>query len=136
MKPSTRKAIMSFRCGNMVKVAVIIVPWLCAVALPAQRLDGFILSFGRCCFFEFVMMPFGNIALLGLFASAHGLMSWSNALFAFAGIVAPVAFALQFASCWRSRRFVLVWLGYVLLVAWDAVLASYIAVLMADGGFA
>ena len=98
---------MSFRCGNMVKVAVIIVPWLCAVALPAQCLDGFIL-----------------------------LMSWSNALFAFAGIVAPVAFALLFASCWRSWRFVLVWLGYVLLVAWDAVLASYIAVLMADGGFA
>ena len=125
---------MSLRCGNMVKISAIAVPWLCAVALPILRLEGFALSVGRCVFFECVMLPFGNIAMLGLLVGAHGLMWGANALFAFAGIIAPLAIALLFALCWRRWQFVLVWLGYVVLIAWDSLIASFLAALIAEGG--
>ena len=125
---------MSFRCGNMVRVLSIVVPWLCALALPMLRLEGFALSVGRCIFFECVMLPFGNIALLGLLVGAHGLKWRANALFAFAGIIAPLAIALSFALCWRRWQFVLVWLGYIALIAWDALVASFLAALIVEGG--
>lgn len=125
---------VSLKCGNAVKFLAIAVPWLCAVALPMLHLEGFALSVERCVFFECVMLPLGNIAMLGLLACAHGLMCWTNALFAFAGIIAPLAIALLFALCWRRWQFVLVWLGYVVLIAWDAIVASFLAVLVAEGG--
>ena len=125
---------MSLRCGSMVKISAIAAPWLCAVALPILRLEGFALSVGRCVFFECVMLPFGNIAMLGLLVGAHGLMWGANALFAFAGIIAPLAIALLFALCWRRWQFVLVWLGYVVLIAWDSLIASFLAALIAEGG--
>ena len=128
-----KEASVSFKCGNVVKIAAIVVPWLCAVALPMLRLEGFALSVGRCIFFECVMLPFGNIAMLGLIVGAHGLMWWANALFAFAGIIAPLAIALLFALCWRRWQFVLVWLGYVVLIVWDALIASFLASLIAEG---
>lgn len=130
-----KKARVSSRCGNMVKVAAIIAPWLCALALPALRLEGFVQSVGRCVFFECVIMPFGNVALLGLLVDERGLLSWGCALCAFAGIVAPVAIAFLFALCWRRWQFALVWLAYVALVAWDALVASFLAYLIAVGGF-
>ena len=80
------------------------------------------------------MLPFGNIAMLGLIADAHGLMWWANALFAFAGIVAPLSIALLFALCWRRWQFILVWLGYVVLIAWDSLIASFLAALIVEGG--
>ena len=82
------------------------------------------------------MLPLGNIAMLGLLAGAHGLMWWANALFAFAGIIAPLAIALLFALCWRRWQFVLVWLGYIVLIVWDAFVASFLAVLIVEGGIA
>ncbi len=129
-----KKVSMSFRCGNMVKISAIAVPWLCAVALPMLRLEGFSLSVVRCVFFECVMLPLANIAMLGLIVDAHGLMWGANALFAFAGIIAPLAIALLFALCWRRWQFVLVWLGYVVLIAWDSLIASFLAALIAEGG--
>ena len=135
-KVAMKELRASFKCGNLVKVLSIAVPWLCAVALPMLRLEGFALSVGRCVFFECVMLPLGNIAMLGLLAGAHGLMWWANALFAFAGIIAPLAIALLFALCWRRWQFVLVWLGYVVLIVWDALVASFLAVLIVEGGIA
>ena len=125
---------MSFRCGNMVKISAIVVPWLCAVALPMIRLEGFALSVERCVFFECVMLPLGNVAMLGLIVGAHRLMWWANALFAFAGIIAPLSIALLFALCWRRWQFILVWLGYVVLIAWDSLIASFLAAVIVEGG--
>lgn len=133
-KVAMKELRASFKCGNLVKVLSIAVPWLCAVAWPMLRLEGFALSVVRCVFFEFVMLPFGNIALLGLLAGAHGLMWWPNAIFAFAGIIAPLAIAWMFALCWRRWQFVLVWLVYVALIAWDALVATFHAALSVEGG--
>lgn len=126
------RCAMTDRSWNMVKVAAIVLPWLCAVTLPILCCDGFVLSLGRCVFFLCVMMPFGNLALLGLVACGHGWTAWgSAAVFAFAGIVAPPALALLFAICWRRRQFVLVWLGYLALIAWDALAAMFFVLTLA-----
>ena len=83
---------------------------------------------------ERVMLPLGNVAMLGLIVGAHGLTWWANALFAFAGIIAPLSIALLFALCWRRWQFILVWLGYVVLIAWDSLIASFLAAVIVEGG--
>ena len=125
---------MTPRCWCMVKVAAIVLPWLVTVVLPALALEGFALSPGRCAFFLGVMVPFGNLALLGMYSCAMGFLTYNNALCVFAGIVAPCGLALLFASYWRRWQFVLVWVGYVVLIAWDALVASFLAALIVKGG--
>ena len=122
---------------DFLRIAAIVVPWLCALALPLPGLDRFASSdgsYGGFFFFEFVMMPLGNLAMLGIGLCCRGVFAWQNALFAFAGVVAPVALSLLFAAFWRRRQFVFVWLGYVALVVWNAVVAALIVSPAVIGG--
>ena len=57
----------------------------------------------------------------------------SLATLVFAGIVAPIVIALLFVRYWRRWQFVLVWLGYFALVAWDTIIATCLAVVIVRG---
>ena len=117
------------RTWDILRVGAIVVPWLCAVILPVLLLTGFYASVGRLLFFDFVMMPFANVAYLAISLGGEGAFGWVTFLF-FAGVVCPPALALAFARWWRSRGFWLVWVGYLAFVAESALLATLLAFFM------
>lgn len=117
------------RAWGILRIGAIVVPWLCAVILPVILLTGFYASVGRLLFFDFVMMPFANVAYLALSLGGEGAFGWVAFLF-FAGVVCPPALALAFARWWRSRGFWLVWAGYLAFVAESALLATLLAFFM------
>ena len=121
--------IADSRVRDILRVGAIVVPWLCAVILPVLLLTGFYASVGRLLFFDFVMMPFANVAYLALSLGGEGAFGWVAFLF-FAGVVCPPALALAFARWWRSRGFWLVWVGYLAFVAESALLATLLAFLL------
>ena len=121
--------IADSRVRDILRVGAIVVPWLCAVILPVLLLTGFYASVGRLLFFDFVMMPFANVAYLALSLGGEGAFGWVAFLF-FAGVVCPPALALAFARWWRSRVFWLVWVGYLAFVAESALLATLLAFFM------
>ena len=117
---------------DILRVGAIVVPWLCAVVLPVLLLTGFYASVGRLLFFDFVMMPFANVAYLALSLGGEGAFGWVAFLF-FAGVVCPPVLALAFVRWWRSRAFWLVWAGYLAFVAESAesaLLATLLAFFM------
>ena len=118
--------------GNLLRIGAIAVPWLCTLTLPVLRIDGFCMSALRAVFFEFVMVPFGNLALLGITANGQDRSFGLILFLALAGIVLPPAIALLFAHYWKRWQFALVWLAYVVLLAVNAVLATYIAVILVE----
>ena len=117
------------RAWDILRVVAIVVPWLCAVILPVLLLTGFYASVGRLLFFDFVMMPFANVAYLALSLGGEGAFGWVAFLF-FAGVVCPPVLALAFVRWWRSRGFWLVWVGYLAFVAESALLATLLAFLL------
>ena len=54
--------------------------------------------------------------------------------FVFAGIVLPPVLALLFVRYWKRWQFTLVWLGYIVLLAWDVLMALFITGLLVKGG--
>ena len=122
------------KAGNFIRIVALAVPWLCAAALPIFKIDCFFESVWRILFFDLVMVPFGNIAMLGMATSDGGWSFMSIATLVFAGIVAPIVIALLFVRYWRRWQFVLVWLGYLALVAWDAIIATCLVVVIVRGG--
>jgi hypothetical protein len=80
------------------------------------------------------MVPLGNIALLSMAVSDGGWSFMSIATLVFAGIVAPIMVALLLARYWRRWQFVLVWLSYLVLVAWDTIIATCLAAVIVKGG--
>ena len=123
--------ITDSRVRDILRVGAIVVPWLCAVILPVLLLTGFYASVGRLLFFDFVMMPFANVAYLALSLGGEGAFGWVAFLF-FAGVVCPPALALAFARWWRSRGFWLVWAGYLAFVAESALLATLLVFLLSS----
>ena len=121
--------IADSRVRDILRVGAIVVPWLCAVILPVLLLTGFYASVERLLFFDFVMMPFANVAYLALSLGGDGAFGWVAFLF-FAGVVCPPVLALAFARWWRSRGFWLVWVGYLAFVAESALLATLLAFFM------
>ena len=122
------------KAGNFIRTVAIVVPWLCAVALPIVKINCFFESVWRILFFDLVMVPLGNIALLGMAVSDGGWSFMSIATLVFAGIVAPIMVALLLARYWRRWQFVLVWLSYLVLVAWDTIIATCLAAVIVKGG--
>jgi len=78
-------------------------------------------------FFDFVMVPFGNIAIIGMTANGQGRSLGLVALLALAGIVLPLVLALCFVRNWKRWQFALVWIGYAVLLAYDTVVATFVA---------
>ena len=122
------------KAGNFIRTVAIVVPWLCAVALPIVKINCFFESVWRILFFDLVMVPLGNIALLSMAVSDGGWSFMSIAMLVFAGIVAPIMVALLLARYWRRWQFVLVWLSYLVLVAWDTIIATCLAAVIVKGG--
>lgn len=117
------------RVRDILRIGAIVVPWLCAVVLPVLLLTRFYASVGRLLFFDFVMVPFANVAYLALSLGGQGAFG-SVAFLFFAGVVCPPVLALAFARWWRSRAFWLVWTGYLAFVAESALLATLLAFFM------
>ena len=115
------------RTGSLTRSAAIVVPWLCATAFPVVKLGVAFCSLPRLLFFDFVMMPFCNIAFLGLTANGQDRTVVLIAVFVLAGIVLPPLLALLFVRFWKRWQFVIVWLAYLALVAWDTLIATGLA---------
>ena len=120
--------------GNILRICAIAVPWLCTAIVPILRVEGFCQSPFRVLFFESVMVPFGNIAMLGMTSYGQGRTFGMAAALFLAGVVLPPVIALLFVWYWRRWQFFFVWLGYVILLAWDTFIASVVILVFIEGG--
>lgn len=120
--------------GNLLRGGAIVVPWICSAIAPILLIDRFCLHPLRILFFEFVMVPFSNIALLGMAANEQDCSFTLVALLVCAGIVLPPVLALLFVRYWKRWQFALVWFGYIVLLAWDVLMALFITGILVKGG--
>ena len=104
-------------------------PWLMAVALPIWLFPGFADSnMGsidpiHLLGFEFVMIPLAPLMLLRCFL-ANPECSLGLKLFLFTvGAVCPLVVVLLLARFWSRRCFWLVWVVYLLLLAFNVIVA-------------
>ena len=65
--------------GNILRIGAVAVPWLCTAILPIIRFDGFIQNPLLILFFEFVMVPLGNIAMIGMTSYGQESSFWTTA---------------------------------------------------------
>ena len=114
---------------RIIRIGVLVVPWLIAVALPIWLLPGFADSNTgsidpiHLLGFELVMIPLAPLMLLRCFlANPECSLGLKLLLFA-VGAVCPLAVALLLARFWSRRWFWLVWGGYLLLLAFDVIVA-------------
>ena len=112
-----------------IRIGVLVVPWLMAVALPILLFPGFADSNTgsidpiHLLGFEFVLIPLAPLMLLRcLLANPECSLGLKLLLFA-VGAVCPLAVALLLARFWSRRWFWLVWGGYLLLLAFDVIVA-------------
>lgn len=112
-----------------IRIGVLVVPWLMAVALPILLFPGFADSNTgsidpvHLLGFEFVLIPLAPLMLLRcLLANPECSLGLKLLLFA-VGAVCPLAVALLLARFWSQRWFWLVWVGYLLLLAFDVIVA-------------
>ena len=122
------------KVGGIIRSGALIVPLVCAATLPIVKISNFFESAWRILFFDFVMVPLGNIALLGMTANGDDGSFGLIALLIFTGVMAPIMVALLFARYWRRWQFVLVWIGYLALVAWDTIVATFLVAITVKGG--
>ena len=114
---------------RIIRIGVLVVPWLIAVALPIWLLPGFADSNTgsidpiHLLGFELVMIPLAPLMLLRCFlANPECSLGLKLLLFA-VGAVCPLAVALLLARFWSRRWFWLVWVGCLLLLAFDVIVA-------------
>ena len=114
---------------RIIRIGVLVVPWLMAVALPIWLLPGFADSNTgsidpiHLLGFELVMIPLAPLMLLRCFlANPECSLGLKLLLFA-GGAVCPLAVALLLARFWSRRWFWLVWDGYLLLLAFDVIVS-------------
>ena len=114
---------------QIIRIGVLVAPWLMAVALPIWLLPGFVdsntgsIDSVHLLGFELVMIPLAPLMLLR-WSSANPECSLGLKLLLFiVGAVCPLAVALLFARFWSRRWFWLAWVGYLLLLAFDVVIA-------------
>ena len=112
-----------------IRIGVLVVPWLIAVALPILLFPGFAdsntgsIDFVHLLGFEFVLIPLAPLMLLRcLLANPECSLGLKLLLFA-VGAVCPLAVALLLARFWSRRWFWLVWDGYLLLLAFDVIVS-------------
>ena len=114
---------------RIIRIGVLVAPWLMAVALPIWLLPGFADSNTgsidpiHLLGFELVMIPLAPLMLLRCFlANPECSLGLKLLLFA-VGAVCPLVIALLLARFWSRRWFWLVWGGYLLLLAFDVIVA-------------
>ena len=115
---------------RIIRISVLVAPWLMAVALPIWLFPGFAVdaSIGiidpiHLLGFEFVMIPLAPLMLLRCFLANPECSVALKILMFVVGAVCPLVIALLLARFWSRRWFWLVWAGYFLLLAFDVILA-------------
>ena len=115
---------------RIIRISVLVAPWLMAVALPIWLFPGFAVdaSIGiidpiHLLGFEFVMIPLAPLMLLRCFLANPECSVALKILMFVVGAVCPLVIALLLARFWSRRWFWLVWGGYLLLLAFDVVIA-------------
>ena len=112
-----------------IRIGVLVLPWLLAVALPIGLFPGFVDSnIGtvdpiHLLGFEFVMIPLAPLMMLRCFLANPACSFGLKLLLFVVGAVCPLAVALLLARFWSRRWFWLVWGGYLLLLAFDVAAA-------------
>ena len=113
---------------QILRIGVLVVPWLMAVALPIWLLPDFAdsntgsIDLVHLLGFEFVMIPLAPLLLRCLLANPE--CSFGLKLFLLVvGALGLLVIALLLARFWSRRWFWLVWAGYLLLLAFDVVVA-------------
>ena len=114
---------------QIIRIVVLVMPWLMAVVLPIWLFPGFVDSNTgivdpiHLLGFEFVLIPLATLMTLRCLwanpACAFGL----KLLLFVVGAVCPLVVALLLARFWSRRWFWLVWIGYLLLLAFDVAAA-------------
>ena len=114
---------------RIIRIGVLVAPWLMAAALPICLLPGFadsnagIIDPIHLLGFEFVMIPLAPLMLLRCLVE-NPECSLGLKLFLFVvGAVCPLVVALLLARFWSRRWFWLVWIGYLLFLAFDVIVA-------------
>lgn len=120
---------------TLIRIGALAIPWLLTVIVPILLLPGYIVSagdeidFARFVIFPVVLVPTAPIVLFRwCLADPDGSLMLEMGVF-FAGVLGPLVAALLFARFWSRRWFWLVWVGYFLLLVFDALVA--VAVLRA-----
>ena len=114
---------------RIIRIGVLVVPWLIAVALPIWLLPGFADSNTgsidpiHLLGFELVMIPLAPLMLLRCFLANPECSVALKILMFVVGVVCPLVIALLLARFWSRRWFWLVWVGYLLLLAFDVIVA-------------
>ena len=114
---------------QIIRIGVLVAPWLMAVALPVFLFPGFadsnigIIDPIHLLGFEFVMIPLAPLMLLRCFLETPECSVVLKILLFVVGAVCPLVVALLLARFWSRRWFWLVWAGYLLLLAFDVVVA-------------
>ena len=134
------RALVLFSCGEdkngagdgmrqIIRIGVLVVPWLMAVALPILLFPGFAdsnmgsIDFVHLLGFEFVMIPLAPLMLLRCLLANPECSVVLKILMFVVGAVCPLFIALLLARFWTRRWFWFVWVGYLLLLAFDVVVA-------------
>ena len=115
---------------RIIRIGVLVVPWLMAVALPIWLFPGFAVDANigiidpiHLLGFEFVMIPLAPLMLLRCFLANPECSVALKILMFVVGAVCPLVIALLLARFWSRRWFWLVWGGYLLLLASDVIVA-------------
>ena len=115
--------------NKIIRILVIVVPWLMAAGLPIWMFSGAdadpgIFSPVRLLGFEFLLIPLAPLMLLRCMMANPGCSVALKLLLFAVGAICPLVVALLFARFWSRRWFWLVWCGYLLLLAFDVILAA------------
>lgn len=114
---------------QVIRIGVIVAPWLMAVALPIWLFRGFVDSNTgivdpiHLLGFEFVLIPLAPLMMLRCLLANPACSLGLKLLLFVVGAVCPLAVALLLARFWSRRWFWLVWTGYLLLLAFDVAVA-------------
>ena len=114
---------------QIIRIGVIVAPWLMAVALPIFLFPGFVDSNTgivdpiHLLGFEFVLIPLAPLMMLRCFWVNPACSLGLKLLLLAVGTVCPLLVALLLARFWSRRWFWLVWIGYLLLLAFDVAAA-------------
>ena len=112
-----------------IRIGVLVLPWLMAVALPIGLFPGFVDSnIGNVdpihlLGFEFVMIPLAPLMMLRCFLANPACSFGLKLLLFVVGTVCPLVVALLLARFWTRQWFWVVWGGYLLLLAFDVAAA-------------
>lgn len=114
---------------QIIRIGVLVVPWLMAVTLPILLFPGFAdsnmgsIDFVHLLGFEFVMIPLAPLMLLRCLLANPECSVVLKILMFVVGAFCPLVIALLLVRFWTRQWFWLVWVGYLHLLAFDVVVA-------------